>query len=379
MASALFSADDHTYVCLRPQMTRYQREPWHYGRHWLIVHCPVLLAGEALSRALDARRLQCSHWYVAVTDEERNATALGSLLVADRWSGSEREPVLRLFGPTFATDAGPAHALLASEEFARSRRRTSIERAGRGKAAWNDWASTCKLIAASCGAHKSAHALISGLMTTDLADHRFAVGVDLSGRIFPGDLACDRSTFVEWVDLRGSIFEGRLSVRATRFMEDVVFESSSCRATDFDGARFARAAEFRSVMFAGPASFDASHFAGSAWFRASRFRECASFTGAVFESDAGFGSCHFDADADFSACRFAGHAGFDSSRFAGRARFDHSRFDGMAWFSDATFATAPSFDLARFAGTTRFDRVAAPAALNPVATQLDELRRRLAD
>jgi uncharacterized protein YjbI with pentapeptide repeats len=154
-----------------------------------------------------------------------------------------------------------------------------LQRALKGRAAWNKWARECR--------------------RKGLEPH-----VDFS------------NTTINVGSFEGFVFPGRANFSGTIFSHDVTF---------------------RDARFRGKARFTGARFRGTVRFSAAKFRVIVCLDRAIFSKDAIFAEAQFKSAAYLVHNRFKDYANFSHSEFDGPLRLTHSTFDGETVFDGARF------------------------------------------
>jgi uncharacterized protein YjbI with pentapeptide repeats len=308
----------------------------------------------------------------------RNANLVREALLLEGWPDQIAQ---RLAGTIVQETADGSIDMVAAvgADSAAERRRASIDRISGGSLAFNAWAERMASLRRATAGHAPTRAVLEAVMLCDYSHATFDQPLNLSGHRFPGGVRFDGCTFASDFTVSGGRFLDEVSFERAEFRGEAGFEGATFVKADFSSARFAGDAQFRRAEFDGPARFDRCVFSRGAWFRHGRFSSILSWRNGRFQSDAALGSCVFIGDAAFSGTEFLDHAGFDHADFRAKALFDACHFHNATWFKNARFAAMPVFTQARFSGATHFDGVSVPAEGNAVHSQIDELRRRLAN
>ncbi len=178
---------------------------------------------------------------------------------------------------------------------------------------------------------------------------------NLSGTIFPWDIAFPRGYKFPAIDFSFSTFQGDARFDSSTFQGDARFWQSTFQGhAGFLGSTFQGHAGFLGSTFQGDARFDSSTFKGNARFWQSTFQGHAGFLGSTFQGDAGFLGSTFQGDARFIDSTFQGDAVFNNSTFKGDARFDSSTFQRNAGFDYSTFQKDAWFRQSTVQGDARF-------------------------
>jgi uncharacterized protein YjbI with pentapeptide repeats len=140
------------------------------------------------------------------------------------------------------------------------------------------------------------------------------------------------------VDLSGRVFHGDVSFR------DATFGAGSA----FTGASFTECVDLRGATFAGDVSFADATFGGTLHAGGTTFEGEARFGRATFAGEARFQNCAFGPLVDFDHARFQGDAHFEKATSMGELRLGYAEFEKYALFLDVACEGKGDFSFALF-------------------------------
>ncbi len=214
---------------------------------------------------------------------------------------------------------------------------THLERAARGRLAWNLWVKATHarwLVRESRG--DTLHVALKPTDGNPLQDDYFEKnGIDFTKGLTAGE---DGLFDMPVSDFTGFVFPFPVSFTKASFGEIALFS----------GASFGGNAGFEEANFGGIGWFRGASFGGDAWFNEAKFGGIAVFSAASFGGDAGFREASFGGDAGFEKASFGEDAWFSAAYFGGDAGFEKASFGGDAGFNEATFEAASTYQRAVF-------------------------------
>ena len=193
-----------------------------------------------------------------------------------------------------------------------------VERAKRGKGAWNTWAI----------------ALQKWIQQNEMES---------------GFIGICNITIPERVKFRNFLFPCNADFTGTTFGKDANFnETIFTGYVHFTETKFNRDAHFIGVTYTGYLHLGKTKFSGNTYFRESTFNGNAYFNEATFSGVADFRESKFRNDAIFTGASFNGNANFDGSLFSGNANFMNAQFEKISGFEFVVFKNTPEFNFAIF-------------------------------
>ena len=197
-----------------------------------------------------------------------------------------------------------------------------MERAARGRLAWNLWV----------------NATVDRWLTQ--AVHNAKTHVCL----LPVDI-----NLIDFTEGLEASEEGRFEITVGNF-DGFVFPCT----TSFKNGAFLGGAWFGGVAFSGDAWFDGVIFSDDAWFSEATFSGEVRFTRSTFLGDTWLEGIIFSDEARFSRATFSGVASFDRTIFSRESSFGGATFADEVWFSQAIFSGTTWFGGAIFSNAVSF-------------------------
>ncbi len=148
------------------------------------------------------------------------------------------------------------------------------------------------------------------------------------------------------VDLSGRVFHGDVRLR----------DATLGGGTSFGSASFPEQIDLRGVTFAGEVTFDGATFGGTVHAEKAAFEGEATFRRVTFGGEARFEGCTFGPLVDMDNARFKGDAHFEGATSAGKFHIGHAEFDKHTQFLDVVCKGHGDFSFALFRAYVDFAR-----------------------